>query len=49
MAQRGLGSIIERRYRERSVKTKEKVHDELEEKKGMDHGAIQGFLLAVEV
>ena len=33
MAQRGLWSIIERRYRERSVKTKEKVHDELAEKR----------------
>ena len=48
VAQRGLWSIIERRYRERSVKTKEKVHDELEEKKERTT-AIEGFLLAVEV
>ena len=38
MAQRGFWSIMERRYRERSVETKEKVHDELAEKKGMDQG-----------
>ena len=38
VAQRGLRSIMERRYRERRVEIKEKVHDEVEEKKKKRNG-----------
>ena len=39
---------MERRYRERGVEIKEKVHDEVEEKKKEWTKAIEGFLPAVE-
>ena len=35
---------MERRYHERSVETKEKVHDEVE-KKGMDNGRLKDSYL----
>ena len=45
MVQRGLRSIMERRYRERRATIKENVHDEVEEKWTT---AIERFLCAVE-
>ena len=48
VAQRGLRSIMKRRYSGRSVEIKEKVHDEVEEKMEWKK-AVEGFLCSGRV